>query len=92
MRISVKGLTIAAGLLWGAGLLCVGLTNLAVPSYGLGFLHAMSSVYPFFHASRTLGDVLVGGLDGLVDGAIAGLLFALLYNCTAGCSESHRTA
>ena len=43
----------------------------------------MSSVYPFFHASRTIGDVAIGAVDGLVDGAIAGLLFAWLYNLFA---------
>ena len=43
----------------------------------------MGSVYPFFHVSRTLGDVVIGGVDGLIDGAVAGLLFAWLYNLFA---------
>jgi len=84
MRLSLTGLAIAGGLLWGGGLLFVGLINLAVPAYGMNFLQMMSSAYPWFHASRTFGDVLIGTIDGLVDGAIAGLLFGWLYNCFAG--------
>ena len=62
----------------------VGLINLARPAYGINFLEIMSSVYPWFHASHTLGDVIVGTVDGLIDGAIAGLLLAWLYNSFAG--------
>ena len=39
-----------------------------------------SSVYPWFHASRSVGNVIIGTVDRLIDGAIAGLIFALLYN------------
>jgi hypothetical protein len=84
MRLSIGGSAVAAGLLWGGGLLCAGLINLASPTYGLNFLQMMSSLYPFFHASRTIGDVIMGTVDALIDGAIAGLLFAWLYNAFAG--------
>jgi predicted DNA repair protein MutK len=80
MRFSVMGLAIAGGLLWGGGILLVGLINLARPEYGVHFLQMMSSVYPWFHASRSIGDVVIGTVDGLVDGAIAGALLAWLYN------------
>lgn len=80
MRLSIQGSAAAAGLLWGGCILCVGLINLAVPSYGANFLRVMSSVYPFFHSSRTFGDVVIGAIDGLIDGAVAGVLFAWLYN------------
>jgi hypothetical protein len=80
MKLSLKGMALAGGLLWGGALLCAGLTNLAVPTYAMSFLQAISSVYPWFHASRTIGDVLIGALDALVDGAVAGLLFGWLYN------------
>lgn len=40
----------------------------------------MSSVYPGFHASHTVGDVLVGTVYGLADGAIGGFFFGWLYN------------
>jgi hypothetical protein len=80
MRLSVKALTIVTAILWGVGMLFTGLINLAAPSYGVECLRLMSSVYPGFHFSRTLGDVLVGTVYGLVDGAIAGFLFSWLYN------------
>jgi hypothetical protein len=84
MRFSLKALAVVAALLWGGGVLFVGLVNLAVPSYGTLFLQCVSSVYPGFHNSRTYIDVLVGTGYALVDGAVAGLLFAWLYNLLAG--------
>jgi hypothetical protein len=88
MRLSIQGSAFAAALLWGGAILFVGLINLAAPNYGMGFLHMVSSVYPFFHASRTIGDVVAGTIDGLVDGAVAGALFAWLYNVFAGGSAT----
>ena len=76
MRVSLKAMAIAAGALWGGGVLFVGLVNLAIPSYGLSFLQMLSSVYPGFHASRTMGAVLTGTGYAFVDGAIKGLLFS----------------
>ena len=84
MRLSIKALAVAAALLWGGGVLFVGLVNLAAPSYGTIFLQCMSSVYPGFHNSRTFIDVLVGTAYALVDGVVAGLLFGWLYNLFAG--------
>ena len=80
MRLSLKAMAIAAALLWGGAMLCVGLINLVDPNYGINFIQLTSSVYPWFHASRTMGNVLLGTVDGLIDGAVAGLIFALLYN------------
>ncbi len=84
MRLSLKGMAAAGGLLWGCCILCLGLINLAKPAFGLSILEAVSSVYPWFHASRHLADVVIGGVDALVDGAIAGLLFGWLYNFFVG--------
>jgi hypothetical protein len=84
MRFSLKALAVVAALLWGGGVLFVGLVNLAAPSYGTIFLQCISSVYPGFHNSRTVIDVLVGTAYALVDGAVAGLLFGWLYNLFAG--------
>ena len=85
MRLSVKALAIAAALLWGVGgMFLTGLMNLIAPPFGEHFLLTMSSVYPGYHATRTLADVLVGTGYGLVDGAVAGIFFAWLYNTFAG--------
>ena len=80
MQLSAKALAIVSAILWGASILLVGLVNLAAPSYGSNFLHGLSSVYPGFHASRTVLDVMVGTGYGIDDGAVGGYLFALLYN------------
>jgi hypothetical protein len=84
MRLSVRGAMIASGLLWGGGVLFVLLINLVRPTYGVSFLEVLSSAYPWFHASRSFADVVIGAIDGLIDGAVAGLLFAWLYNIFAG--------
>lgn len=84
MKLSIKGMAIASGLLWGSAILLVGLVNMARPTYGMTFLSMMSSVYPWFHSSHTLTSVAVGTVDALVDGAIAGGLFAWLYNSMFG--------
>ena len=54
--------------------------NVAAPAYGANFLHGISSIYPGFHASRTVLDVLVGTGYGIVDGGVGGYLFAALYD------------
>ena len=84
MRLSLKGMAIAAGLLWGGAILFLGLINFVWPTYGVNFLQAISSVYPWFHASRSFVDIVIGTTDALIDGAIAGLLFAWLYNLSLG--------
>jgi len=84
MHLSVKALMITCGLLWGGGLLGVGLVHLASPSYGASFLSGISSVYPGFHGARSLGDALVGAAYGLIDGGFGGLFFGWLYNLFAG--------
>jgi hypothetical protein len=84
MKLSLKGLAISGAIVWGGGILLVGLINLSRPAYGLDFLQMTSSVYPWFHDSHTLGSVLIGTADGLIDGAIAALIFAALYNSFVG--------
>lgn len=76
----------------GGYLFCVGVGRLIVAPYGVVFLGARSSVYPGFHASRTMAGVLAGTLDGLVDGAIGSLLFGWLYNASCHRSAGTRNA
>ena len=80
MRLSVKAISIVSALLWGGGILFVGLIHLASPSYGAGFLDAISSIYPGFHGGRSFADALVGTGYALLDGAAGGFIFAWLYN------------
>jgi len=80
MKLSVKALAFTSAVLWGLAMLAMGLANLIWGSYGQEFLQMMSSVYPGYHASRTLAEVAVGTLYGIVDGFIGGAVFAGLYN------------
>ena len=84
MRLSIKGLALATGIVWGGCILLVGIVHLAAPSYGAEFLRLASSIYPGFHNNGGFLDVLVGTGYGLVDGSIGGAILAWLYNCFAG--------
>lgn len=81
MRLSLRGMAIAAGLLWAAAILCVAIIHIADPNYGVNFLQMTSSVYPGFHVTGRAGSAAIGTIEGFIDGAISGLLLAWLYNC-----------
>lgn len=83
MRMSMKGMAAAFGLLWGGAVLLVGLVHLKRPSYGEKFLEGVSSIYPGFHGGRDVNDALVGGGYAVVDGAMGGLMLACVYNLFA---------
>lgn len=80
MKLSVKGLALASGMLWEIAMLGMGLANLGWNNYGQQFLQIMASVYPGYHATHNIGEVIVGTLYGVVDGLIGGAVFAWLYN------------
>ncbi|MSO21472.1 MAG: hypothetical protein EXQ56_13645 [Acidobacteria bacterium] len=80
-RLSVGAMATACGLVWGFyGMMGTGVLNLIWPSYGEHFLQTMSSVYPGYHATRALGDVLIATAYGIADGGAAGCLLAVVYN------------
>lgn len=80
MKFNIKALALACAILWGLVMLVMGLTNLVWGGYGQQFLQIMSSVYPGYHATRSVAEVVVGTLYGIVDGLIGGAVFAWLYN------------
>lgn len=80
MKLSAKGLALASGIVWGIVMLGMGLANLGSSNYGQQFLQTMASVYPGYHATRSIGEVIVGTLYGAADGLIGGAVFAWLYN------------
>ena len=80
MRLSAKALAVSGGILWGGAILLTGILNLLWPSYGEHFLLMVSSIYPGYHGTRTLGDVLIGTGYGLVDGSICFFLLGWIYN------------
>jgi len=80
MKLSVKGLSITAAIIWGAALLIMGSANMIFPGYGSNFLEVMGSVYPGYHPSTGLSSVIIGSLYGVVDAGIGAAIFAWLYN------------
>ena len=88
MKLNLKALTVAFGILWAAAVLVVGLANLISSEYGKPFLVMLASIYPGYHASGSFGDVIVGTVYALVDGAIFGLILGWLYNFAVGGKSS----
>ena len=80
MKLSVKSLTITAALYWSGTVFFVALLNYLSPPYGKAFLDLVSSIYPGYKSTGTLGSVIVGTLYSLVDGAVGGAIFAWMYN------------
>ena len=80
MKFDTKALALASAILWGFAMLGMGLANLIWDGYGQQFLQTMSSVYPGYHATRSVAEVVVGTLYGVVDGLIGGAFIAWLYN------------
>lgn len=84
MRLSVKGMAVACGVLWGTCILLVGVANLIVPGYGRAVLDLAASIYPGYDpGGGGFVEVIIGGLYSLVDGAAGGAIFAWLYNKAA---------
>ncbi len=80
MKLNIKAMAFATGILWGAAVLVTGLANVICSGYGLGFLQLLASIYPGYHASGSFGDAIIGTLYALLDGGIFGLVLAWLYN------------
>lgn len=83
MKLCIKGVTIAAAVLWGLGMLMVTTVNMIIPGYGAEFLQVMSSIYPGFEPGMGFKSIVTGTLYGLVDAGIAGAIFAWVYNLLA---------
>ena len=94
MTLSMKGLALTAGILWGACYLLVGLANLIWPSYADAFLTWTASFYPGYNGPTGFASVIVVTLYALVDGLVAGAVFAWLYNwlCNKLAGTSHAAA
>ncbi len=84
MKLSLKGMVLAGGILWALALFLTGVMNLVWPPYGETFLKMMASLYPGYHAARSIGHLIIGTLYAFFDGAILGLAFGWLYNWLGG--------
>jgi len=84
MKLNRNALALTAGILWGLATLLVGVPNLIWSGYGTQFLRLLASIYPGYHATGSVGDLIVGILYALVDGADCGWVFGSLYNLLVG--------
>jgi hypothetical protein len=80
VKLSVKGLLVAAALVKAIFFLFVSLLNLIFPPYGGQYLAVMTFLYPGYDPLTGPISVIVGTLYALLSGAIAGALLAWLYN------------
>ena len=80
MKLNIRALALAAGILWGGAVLLVSLGNMIWPPYGGAFLQAVASVYPGYDPAGGGIAIVIGTIFGFVDGAIAGLVIGWLYN------------
>lgn len=83
MKFNIKALALAGAILWGGAVLLVSLANLIWSSYALLFLQMLASFYPGYHATRSIGEVVIVTLYAIADGIIGGAVFGWLYNRVA---------
>ena len=84
MRLNTAAIAVAFGILWGACVLILGITNMIWPSYGQALLQICASIYPGYHPGTGIGSVIVGSIYALLDGIVGGAIFGSLYNLVAG--------
>lgn len=80
MKLDTRALAITCALLWGGALLVVGLMNLIWGGYGQSFLEGIASIYPGYHATHSIVEVLIVTIYATADGLVGGAVFAWLYN------------
>ena len=81
MKFDVIRFGCAVASIWGFVVLLVGAANMLWPSYGVGFLKIIDSIYPGYHFGEWgFGGVIVATLYAIIDAWIIGVIFALLYN------------
>lgn len=76
-KIHIHTLALSLGIVWGVGLLILGLSA-TVFGYGVTFIDLIGSLYVGY-APTALG-ALIGGVWGFIDAYVGGLLIGWLYN------------
>jgi hypothetical protein len=78
--LSIKGLVLTGAIMWGGAIAGIALLNWEFPSYAVGFLSVVDSIYPGYHAGQGFWSIVIGTLYATVDGAVAGAIFGWFYN------------
>ena len=79
MKLSLKGFSLACGIMWGVLIFLMTLAATYMNGYGVEFLHAFpESIYPWYEIS--LKGSFIGLVMGFIDGLVGGVIFAWLYN------------
>ena len=79
-KLSVKGLALALGILWGFGALFSGIA--ATYGWGVEFVNMMGSFYIGFEPS--IKGAFIGFAWAFGDGLVGGAVLAWLYNVLSG--------
>ena len=83
MRINVRALGLALGILWALGVFFMAIAAMVIPgNWGDLVVGLLGNVYVGYDASVV--GALLGFLWGFVDGFVGGALIAWLYNALAG--------
>ena len=80
MKLDVKALAFAGAILWGGCVLLMGVANLIWAGYGVHFLAFLASIYPGYHATRNIAELVIVTVYAFCDGLIGGAVFGWLYN------------
>ncbi len=80
MKLNERALAWSLAAVWGGMALIIGLFNLRSADYGAGMLAALGSIYPGYHAARSLDGVLILTGYAIAHGAAAGWCLARAYN------------
>ncbi len=85
-KLSVKGLALGLGAMWGAYVMCAGWT--AAFGWWTPFVNALGAAYIGYSPGFVGG--IIGGVWGFFDGAVAGIIIAWVYNWSMSQKKSRR--
>ena len=77
MKLNLKALGFAAGIIWGLAVFLMTLISLG-SGYADKALKGVASIYPGYSVSVT--GAFIGLVYGFVDGFVTALIFGLIYN------------
>lgn len=81
MKLHTLAFGLACGILWGIGVLLMGLLA-AMTGYGIAFVDFLGDFYRGYDPTP-MGS-FIGLLWGFADGALGGVIFSWLYNSLVG--------